>query len=402
MKRFSYNKAFLIAMAASAFQFAVNAQDNAQLAKMQEENAKFYQQREMTAKPEMKAQLQSLRELITADKYTFQIGYTTAMNYTIEQITGLVEPADLNERIMKQNSAMEKMLDKKMTVSLGGCSTNTASFDWRTKNGTTPVRDQKGCGSCWAFSTVGAFEGSYRLTNSVAINSSEQQLLDCNPWGYSCSGGWWAHQYLIDTGVGTETAYPYTAVKAACKTAVARCYHATTWGYVGTSSGVPSVASVKQALCQHGPLSIAVLVTPMFQAYTSGVLNESSNPWTASTARAVGTLVKPTPAAGKIYRCIVAGTTGATQPTWPVSGTVTDGTVTWQCLGTVNHGVTLLGWNDSKNAWLIKNSWGNAWGETCGFGTEKGYIWIAYNCDNVGYAASWVQAKTEAPGCGCN
>jgi len=37
--------------------------------------------------------------------------------------------------------------------------------------------------------------------------------------------------------------------------------------------------------------------------------------------------------------------------------TKNDGTVSWQYLGVINHGVTLIGWDDNKGAWLIKNSW---------------------------------------------
>lgn len=66
--------------------------------------------------------------------------------------------------------------------------------------------------------------------------------------------------------------------------------------------------------------------------------------WTASTAytTAWGVIVPGwstnntgTPANANWYKCTGAGTTGASQPTWPttVGNTVTDGTVTWQCMG---------------------------------------------------------------------
>lgn len=61
----------------------------------------------------------------------------------------------------------------------------------------------------------------------------------------------------------------------------------------------------------------------------------------------------------------------------------------------INHGVTIIGWDDSKHAWLIKNSWGTLWGDTGGYGTERGYMWIDYNTNNIGIATAWVDARSN-------
>ncbi len=375
------------------------AQEPAKQTQPEQEALKVYQQRELTAPPEIKSRLQTLREEISSKKYTFQVGYTKAMDYKIEQLAGLKEPPNLDEQIKKQNLEAEKRIGKMTTAVQAGCSTGAGSFDWRSANGVTPVRDQDGCGSCWAFATLGAFEGAYLIKNKVGPDSSEQDLLDCNPWGYSCGGGWWAFQYLIDTGVATETSYPYTGTKGACKSNVSRPCKATAWGYVGSGSGVPSVTSLKQALCQYGPLSVAVLVTPFFQGYTGGVFNEQAGVWQASTNYNYGALVKPS--SGNYYVATNSGKSGSKEPLWPLpsssnpSPSVSDGTINWQYLGVLNHGITLIGWDDSKGAWLIKNSWGTTWG-------ENGYMWISPNTDNVGYAAAWVQAAACTGGClGC-
>ena len=43
----------------------------------------------------------------------------------------------------------------------------------------------------------------------------------------------------------------------------------------------------------------------------------------------------------------------------------------------VDHAVTIVGWDDSKKAWIIRNSWGTSWG-------IGGYAYVGYNACNIG------------------
>jgi cathepsin L len=293
-----------------------------------------YEKRELGASENIKARLTSLRDEAEANQWTFEVGYTAAMDFPIEKITGMKPPENWLEKAQKER--MVKPLEEKKQMLLGQCMADAAKFNWADYNGVTPVKDQGNCGSCWAFGTHAAFEGSYAILNKVIIDSAEQDTLDCNG-KYDCNGGWWAYQYLIDKGSAKESDYPYVAKKGTCKTGVDRPYNAAAWGYVDSTVEIPSIAALKKALCAYGPLGVAVAVTPAFQAYKSGVFNEGSK-------------------------------------------------------ATVNHAVTLVGWDDSKQAWRIKNSWGTVWG-------ESGYMWIAYNNNSIGYGASWVQAKPSTVPC---
>jgi len=79
------------------------------------------------------------------------------------------------------------------------------------------------------------------------------------------------------------------------------------------------------------PINVYGLSTQQLDPYGQKPLGAA---WTASTAYLAGEYVQPTATGGNghLYRCTIAGTTGATEPSWPLTenSTVTDGGVTWE------------------------------------------------------------------------
>ncbi|MFN6202209.1 MAG: C1 family peptidase, partial [Acidobacteriota bacterium] len=291
------------------------------------------QKRELDASPKIKSALVALRREAEEKGWTFDVGYTAAMDFRIREITGLKPPKDWKKQAAGQNQRARTILGAE-PMARGDCVATLPAFNWADNHGSTGIRDQGNCGSCWAFATHGAYEGSYAIINQTLIDSSEQDTLDCSGAG-SCQGGWWAFDYLINKGSANDADYAYQAKQGTCRTDIARHYRAKVWGYVDSTVDVPTVVAIKQALCAHGPLAVAVEVTAAFQAYRGGVFNEHA-------------------------------------------------------VGDVNHGVTIVGWDDARQAWRMKNSWGTGWG-------EAGYMWIAYGSNQIGYAAAWTQAVEVSP-----
>jgi len=214
--------------------------------------------------------------------------------------------------------------------------TYAESFDWRNKDGKdwmTPVKYQGSCGSCWAFSALGVVEAAINIHANdpdLDIDLSEQHLIsDCCIAG-DCRGGWpdWALKYVRDTGVSEESCFPYTRSNGACTPCSE--WAENPWkieNYVYVS---PSKDAFKSALQEYGPLSVVLTVPDDWFYYVGGVYT----------------------------------------PTWEVTNGV----------GWANHGVVLVGWNDSEGCWIIKNSWGGRWG-------EGGYARVMYgNLEKYNYA----------------
>jgi len=293
------------------------------------------ERRELSARQQ--AQLARLTAEAKRKGWTFELGYTPAVEIPLERLAGTIPPENLAEQAKAQNRRAQRALrGARMRSKAKGCNASAAKWDWRREGKVTEVQDQGACGSCWAFTTVGAFEGTYAIENNDLTDCSEQEVLSCSGIG-TCNGGWWAFDHLVENGTAGEADYEYEGQDSPCREEVPTPYHAITWAYVDPDTTVPSVEDLKQALCEHGPLAVAVCATQTWSWYTGGVFNENAS-------------------------------------------------------GSVNHGVTLIGWDDDKEAWLIKNSWGKQWGETGGFGDERGYMWIKYDTSSIGYAAAWALA----------
>ena len=90
--------------------------------------------------------------------------------------------------------------------------------------------------------------------------------------------------FMVSSGTAREADVPFTGDDTlACPSGKATPFRASAWGFVDAANWnkVPSTDAIKQSLCDHGPLAVAVEATPAFQAYTGDVFDETTQtfPW---------------------------------------------------------------------------------------------------------------------------
>lgn len=274
-----------------------------------------------------------------------------AFREAIKVIANTVIPADfLEQEALRLNAGLAAAvpaLAPKAGVAavLTAPDPNGKSFDWRTRQAVTPVRDQDSCGSCWCFAATAAAESSRLIQsggNAAALDMSEQYILDCGRTG-GCNGDWYQTAWKVMQQQGTTTeadvAYQNGPIPNRCNqhASLPKPYKVTDYGLVSRTQKIPTNAELKAALCKYGPLAVAVDADQGFPFYKSGVYKGQPNN-----------------------------------------------------NGSINHAVVLVGWDDTRGggAWLIKNSWHTDWG-------DNGYMWLAYNHNNIGYAAMWVVSEAD-------
>lgn len=92
-------------------------------------------------------------------------------------------------------------------------------FNWLGRNVVTRVKDQGDCGSCYAFSVTGVVESAHARNNGYLEELSEQQIVDCDQYDDGCNGGDMVNVYKAiqeEGGLETENDYPYTAEQGDC------------------------------------------------------------------------------------------------------------------------------------------------------------------------------------------
>lgn len=234
-------------------------------------------------------------------------------------IPGPGEPS-LAEREQAATANYAALKARMMVAAIGA----PVSVDWRNFGGNnyiTPIKDQASCGSCVAFGTCATVEAAIRIAQGpgYAIDLSEAHLFYClgSSNGASCNNGWWVDPALngfMNPGVVDEACYPYTAHDQACGVCgdwQSRVNKITAW------HKITSAADMKTWLSTRGPLATCFTVYNDFFAYHSGVYTH-------------------------------------------VSGGVAGG-----------HCVCAIGYDDTQNCWICKNSWGTGWG-------DGGFFRIAY------------------------
>jgi len=197
------------------------------------------------------------------------------------------------------------------------------------------IKNQGGCGSCWAVATATTLEAHAEIARKHRTFSA-QELVDCveNPHNCGGSGGCTgataelAFDYVIKNSLGTSEDFPYRAYSQGCVKSnrkreqsldilnnpnvhtaslsdPSRSFGMVGWERLPENKYEPLL----RAVSQHGPVAVSVVGSGFF-SYSAGIFNGCSD-------------------------------------------------------AVVNHAVVLIGYGQDygEKYWLLQNSWGWRWGE---------------------------------------
>lgn len=207
----------------------------------------------------------------------------------------------------------------------------------------TPVKFQGGCGSCWAFATTAVVENLIYLDNpSTVPDLSEQYLISCNPQlvniiSGGCSGGLASFDAFVDTyrappenaaGAVYEVDFPNVYKDVSCGNKP-HTKHEKLRGWVDLPDG-SDVRTIQEHISAYGPIFAEMCAGKSFSGYAKGsIIRDDGAP------------------------CIIA-----------------------------NHAIVIVGWDDNggDGYWIVRNSYGQEWG-------NQGYAKVAYGANGIAYHA---------------
>ncbi len=214
----------------------------------------------------------------------------------------------------------------------------------------TPVKNQGGCGSCWAFSSLGSVESTWKLKGYGDYDLSENNIKNCHgflaaPCGY---GSNFHPTAMFARGEGPmyEADDPYSTTNGTCVTGLTPAALVTQVLYVP-----PSVEAIKETIYKHGGISMPMRIAGSY--YMDPGNYTYFNNLTTST----------------------------------------------------NHLISLVGWDDNMKVtggtisgrppagvFIAKNSYGTTWG-------DNGFFYISYyDLHIIDYGVCWPEREDFTPG----
>jgi cathepsin F len=250
-------------------------------------------------------------------------------------------PEEFRARFNGFRPTTEELKKKVPHISHGVASNYTAaSIDWNAKGALTPIKNQGQCGSCWAFSATEQLETDYYLKYGELKTLSPQQITSCTTTCLGCGGGNPINAWDYVNAFGGQDPnkdYPYvsgtTGQTGSCDASASQVSEdvSSTIGYMISSA--PSGESNMLKQIEQSPMSIIVDAT-LWQTYESGVITTASG-----------------------------------------------------CGTSLDHAVQATGYNANGNYWIIRNSWGETWG-------NDGFVYVEYGHNVCGLTA---QATITTP-----
>lgn len=205
-----------------------------------------------------------------------------------------------------------------------------ASFDWRTHDKITPVKDQGQCGSCWAFSATESIESVYMIAKGLTGKNmpplAPQQIVDCDHNGADgCNGGDLptAFNYVKNAGGLERNAdYPYHARDQTCHFEKAKEFVKISGFKYVIPDGSKDETAMANFLAANSPISI-IVDAESWSFYSGGIVKAS------------------------------------------------------ECGLNLDHAVQAVGYNTAGGYWIVRNSWGSDWG-------EQGFIRLQFGKNTCG------------------